>query len=728
MKKVRLFIDYLYIAKPYTGLISITFISDISLAVISMLPPLFSVAIFDYAYPNKDMFLFTFFIVAGIAIYFIDTFLSASVDYINKYIDVQTQYDLSKRLFYKIECLPLGAYARSKIGDFTVRLIDDVSQTVDLITGFIPMLIMNISKLGFFLFVSFKMDARITVLALFSVPLYIIETKFFSDKLENIRTDTQIQEGKIYDCINERLLNIRTIKAFSQEGNEVKNFCEKIMEKYKISIKEKITAIAEVFSNSVTLRVWGFFIAWYLGYEVINGYLSFGELIALGMYIPMLQDPISDMSSLYKNYKICMVSVERIDKIMRMPEESMEKEGDLELDNPDGAIKFNKLFFGYDPKTYVLADININVQANKSVAVVGASGSGKTTLVNLLMRFYRAEKGAIYIDGKDISKMKLDSLRRNVGAVFQEVSLFEGTVKDNISYGSSRKTDEEIINAAKMAQAHEFISRFPGGYNYRIKPQGANLSGGQRQRIALARIFLYNPRVIILDEATSAIDPESEFLIQETINKCMGKKTLFIIAHRLSTIKKVDRIIVLDRGRIAEEGTFEELLNKKGKFFKLYNYQFGGFEIFKEHFETEFQRYIRYKQDLSLIIMEVNDFEKLAKKYPFEKTLEFINEINLFIRRNLRVMDISTAFHEKQILVALPEVNVNGAKAFCKRILELLKREKFRIDNDKIAVDIIMGIVSCMSIHAQYGEDLFEMAAEVLESARTGGQNIAVYT
>lgn len=660
-------------------------------------------------------------------IYFIDIFLSASIDYINVYVDRQLEYNLSNELFAKIEHLPLEFHTHAKTGDLTVRLTDNIYQLTDLITGFIPLLIVNITKLVFFLFIALKMDYRVTFLALCSVPLYIIEMKFFSDKLEDIQLETQKANGKIIDSIQETLLNIRTIKAFSEEDMELKSFGNRILDKFKIDLKERLIAIISAFSNSVTLKVWGVFITWYLGFEVINGYLSIGELVALSMYLPMLQEPITTLSELYSNSKICMVSMQRVDKILNMPGEPTEEEKEIELLEPKGEIKFHNLSFGYEPKNTILSKINIEIPENSSIAIVGTSGSGKTTLVNLLMRFYSIKEGAIYIDGKNISQIKLNSLRKTIGAVFQEISLFEGTIKDNISYGSKNAIEKDIISAAKTAQAHDFISKLPEGYNFLVSPRGTNLSGGQRQRLALARVLLYNPKIIILDEATAAIDPESEFLIQETIYKCSGTKTLFIIAHRLSTIKKVDKIIVMEEGRIKEEGTFDELLKKKGLFFKLYNFQFGGFEVFKEHLDMEFQRFIRYKQNLSLVIMEVDNFENLTNKYTSEQLLRFMVEINLFIRHNLRVMDFSTVFYEKQIMVSLPEADSEQARTFCNRINKFLEKEKFEIDKKRMSISLTMGIVSCKEIHAQYGEDLFEKAAEALQNAKRSRLKTDVY-
>ena len=374
-----------------------------------------------------------------------------------------------------------------------------------------------------------------------------------------------------------------------------------------------------------------------------------------------------------------------------------------------------------------MSNIKINIPKNSSIAIVGTSGSGKTTLINLLMRFYSINEGAIYIDNNNIKEIKLDSLRKNIGVVFQEISLFEGSIKDNILYGSKNKTEEDIINAAKLSQAHDFISRLPEGYNFKIKPHGVNLSGGQRQRIALARVFLYDPKIIIMDEATSSIDPESEFLIQETIYKCMGSKTLIIVAHKLSTIKKVDKIFVLDKGRIVEEGTFDDLLKKKGHFFRLYNFQFGGFEVFKQHFDIEFQRVNRYKHDLSLIVMEVNNYNKLFGKYIFENRINFITELDLLIKKKLRAMDFSTIFQEKQILVALPETNTENAKLFCNRINNILEKQKIKILEEEFSVSLTMGIVSCKETAIVYSDDLFEKASKALSVAKTNGLNIGVY-
>lgn len=725
-KRISLIIKFLPWIKPFLTLLIIVFISDISLTLITMLPPLFFVAIFDYAYPNKDISIFNFFIIAGLLIYFINIFLSASIDHINNYVDRQVEYGLSKRLFSKMMRHPYKFHVKRKVGDLTVKLTDDIYQVVDFMTGFLAVLLTNLAKLGFFLFIVFKMDFRVTILFLCSIPLYIIETKFFSDKLEDITVKIQEAEGNLLDSIQEKLLNIRTIQAFSQEDKETKSFGNRVLARFRILVKERLVSIMSVLANSVTLKVWGVFIAWYLGYSVIKGYLSIGELIALTMYLAMIEEPITELSELYSNSKLSMVSMERINGILSMKEDVIEDRG-IDLREPKGEIKFDNVSFEYEPKLKLLSGVNIDVPKNTSIAVVGASGSGKSTLVNLLMRFYPIKEGAIYIDGKNILEIKLKSLRKVIGAVFQEISIFEGTVRDNILYGSCDKTEDDIINAAKAAQAHNFISRLPGGYDFCVKPQGINLSGGQKQRIALARIFLYDPKIVIMDEATSGIDPESEFLVQEAIYRWIGKKTLFIIAHKLSTIKKVDKIIVLDKGRIVEEGNFDNLLQKQGLFFKLYNYQFGGFEIFEKQFNIEFQRFIRYKGDISVIIMEADNFETMSKKYPFEKLLTIMNELNLFVKRHLRTIDYSTVFQDEYILVALPGTGAEGAKNFCNRINKLLETKTFEIDGEKETISLTMGLVSCKEMRAQTVREPFIMATKGLLEAKKKGLKIGVY-
>lgn len=698
----------------------VAFICDGFITLIGMMPPLFAVIIFDYAYPHGDLNIFTIFTLVGFAIYFLDFIFSAYIDYMNIYVHQRIDYDLTLKLFKKIESLPLNFISRIKIGDLTVRLTSDVGIIVRFVVNIFADIAMNLIKLGVFLYITLKFDYKVTVMALLSVPLYMLETKFFSGKLQNVQQEMQETDSDIMDGIQNKLLSIRTIKAFTQQVREAEDLGVRLRKSFVLSVKESIVSIINVFTNSLTIQAWSTFIGWYLGYEVITGRLTIGELVALSIYLPLLEGPIRELAGVYKSFKLTTVSGRRVMKIMQAEDEHAASGKYSPIEIKSGEIVFDNVMFSYQENVPTIKNFSLHISPNTSIAFVGDSGSGKSTLLNLLLRFYEPQSGRILVDGQDISKIDVNSLRQQMGVVFQETAVVPGTIRENILYGLEERRDEEIVRAANDACAHDFIKMMPDGYSSIIMPQGKNLSGGQQQRIAIARIILRNPKIFILDEPTSALDAASEFMIQEALNRMIGKRTLLIVAHRLSTIKKIERIVVMSKGSIVEEGRFMELMEKKGEFFKLYNLQFGGFQKFAEIFGAEFQRVLRYNQDLSLIMVEVPEFEDMIQNYHPNVASKFMEDVNIFIKKQVRIMDICAVYLNNKIVVALPETNNIDAFRLLKRIENKMKDYSFEHEDEKFGATIRAGLVSCKEMHAQQGEDLFEMANKVLAQMPRG--------
>ena len=317
-------------------------------------------------------------------------------------------------------------------------------------------------------------------------------------------------------------------------------------------------------------------ILWYGGKEVIKGILSGPELISYLTALGMIYNPVKRLTHVNAVLQQAMACASRIFEILDTNIDIEDKPEAVEIDSMQGKVFFDDVSFSYNQGEEVLSDINLEVQEGLTVAIVGSSGAGKTTFVNLIPRFYEIDSGKILVDGNDVRDLTLKSLRGHIGIVPQETLLFSGTVADNISYGKQKATREEIVTAARAANAHDFISAFPHGYETEVGEKGVKLSGGQRQRIAIARAILRDPRILILDEATSSLDSESESLVQEALERLMEGRTTFVIAHRLSTIKKSDMIVVLESGRVAETGTHTALLEQKGVYHGLYQVQFKG--------------------------------------------------------------------------------------------------------------------------------------------------------
>jgi len=392
-----------------------------------------------------------------------------------------------------------------------------------------------------------------------------------------------------------------------------------------------------------------------------------------------------------------MVSMERISEVLDYPSKETIQKKEKELKIEKGEVAAERLSFSYIPEKEILHEIDVNFEPHSLNAIVGSSGGGKTTLVNLILRFFDATKGAIYIDGQNISEIRIKSLRNRIGMIEQEFALFDGTIMENILYGNPKKSYQDAIEAAQLAAAYDFIVKLPNQFNSRVGPGGSFLSGGQRQRIAIARTLLKNPEIIIFDEATSSLDPESEFHIQEVINRLKQTKTIIVVAHRLSTIKMADKIMVLEDGRFVEEGTFEDLLEKRGAFYRFYWKQFGGLAVFRQHLMLEMERAARYNSHFCLSILKYQPYSKIFRENGVETADRMIDEIDYVIKKNIRLGDNSSVLHRGTIVILAPEILPDQLLAFERRIVSILTSMK--IEDKNIAEKDILIVGTRISKH-----------------------------
>lgn len=708
---LRLFFKYFRFLKSYTPYLVLIFIGDFLVANFGLITPLFSRILFDYAYPLRDLFLLNVVIIASVGIYFLEFFINVMSDYMGTYVDQEFTFDLTKKLFHKCQRLPLDFHSQKTAGDLVNRFTGDTDTVVGSSIDTIPEIIINVYTLISILIIAMLMNYHITLLALLSIPFYIIETKFFASKEEKLEEEEIDLDNDYFDTLTERFKSIKTIKAFGQEKRETQRVLRQRRMMNVVAIKQGLISIISVFANSVTIRMWTIFVSWYMGYLVIQGELTIGEIVAMLAYVVMLSEPIEALSGIYGDLKVSMVSYRRIDEILttKAEDESEGRAKKIKIDK--GIISFDKVDFSYTPdEENILEELSFQLKGRTAVAIVGESGSGKSTLISLLMRFYGTKAGGIYIDGQKISEVNLRSLRDQIGLVEQDYTLFAGTVRENLMYGNKGKTEAAMIKACKQAQIYDFIQEQDDGFDMEVGSQGEGLSGGQKQRIAIARVLLKDPEIIIFDEATSALDPESEYKITEVINDLIGKKNLFIIAHRLSTIKKVNLIMMLEDGQIAEQGTFHELLDKKGAFFRYYSLQFGGFEVFKKILEIEYERVSRYGSIFNLTAVEALSYDKIAKDYGEDWAMDYMRELNLHFKRFLRKGDNAAVFYKNIILIMLPEITEEKVFGFCKRMDVLFKKDKIQIGEKKFPVKLRYSAVHVAEVQFKVVDDLIKQA------------------
>lgn len=493
--------------------------------------------------------------------------------------------ELRKEVYRHLQRLNIGYFETAKTGDLAYRLTEDIDRIGEVINKFfhqfIPCILQLIVVLGYMIYLNWQLTLATLIIA----PFMAVLIGWFGEKLLTFTRNSQNRVSNLAALLTEVFGGIRLVQAFAAEEYEINRFSLEAEQNRKAKyLAEQVKALQFVVVGF--LEAMSVILLFFLGgWQISQGNLTGSGFISYIAAVALLIDPISLTTSNYSDFKQGQASSDRIFELLAIQPTVLEKPNAFILPHVTGKVEYFNVNFTY-PKTDfsqsldqnkpVLENLNLCVKAGEMVALVGPSGAGKTTLVSLLPRFYDCQSGAIKIDDIDIQEVTLKSLRRQIGIVPQDITLFSGTLSQNIAFGQAYYELKEVEEAAKIANAHSFIMQFPNGYQTIVGERGVNLSGGQRQRIAIARAVLLNPRILILDEATSALDSESEALVQEALERLMQDRTVFIIAHRLATVRRATRILVLENGQIVETGTHQELLEKGERYAQFYAQQFNS--------------------------------------------------------------------------------------------------------------------------------------------------------
>ncbi len=494
--------------------------------------------------------------------------------YFAQWVSSKILYDIRDRLFVHIQKLSFKYYANTRAGEVISRVINDVEQTKTFVVTGLMNLWLDVSTIIIAVIIMFNMDITLTIVSLILFPFYAFSVKYFFGNLRKLTRVRSQALAEVQGYLHERVQGMAVIKSFATEDYEQgnfdrqnSNFLQKAIDHTKWNAKA--FAVVNTITDISPLLVIG-----YAGYQVIQENISLGVMMAFIAYIDRLYAPLRRLVNSSTTLTQSIASMDRVFELLDEKYDIDDAPNAVECKEVNGHIQFKDVSFKYNENEEdVLKHINLDIQKGETVALVGMSGGGKSSLVGLIPRFYDVSDGSILLDGTDIRSFKVRSLRDKIGMVLQDNILFSESVKTNILLGKPEGTDEEVIQAAKAANAHDFIMSLPEGYDTKVGERGVKLSGGQKQRIAIARIFLKNPPILILDEATSALDLESEHLIQESLEELAKDRTTFIVAHRLSTITHADRIILIEHGQIMEEGSHDELMKKQGSYYKLFQVQ-----------------------------------------------------------------------------------------------------------------------------------------------------------
>jgi len=560
--------------KPYRWRV-IAAVFLMGLITVSAVPmPLLFQYVIDDVFPNKKWSALTWVFWAVIGIHVLRGVVSFTLNYLINWLGQRVVFDLRFQSYRHLNRLSLSYYDQRQTGKIMARLTGDIDVIQYMITGGFVTLITDIVTLVAVTGVIFWKEWRLALITLAVVPLYVVVYKLYLKYIRDLSVQLREKWDAMLGTLQEKIAGISVVKAFVREDYETERFMQTVKENFALGMKQvHLNRQLGLFAGLV--RAVGTAAVWYYGSVLVLGrQLQAGELLAFTFYMGYLYDPAVRVVDFNITLQWAGAAIDRVFEVLDTRPDVEDSPNARPLPQMRGEIEFRNVSFGYRPGQLVLKNVNLHIRPGEVVALVGPSGAGKSTLVNLIARFYDVTDGQVLIDGVDVRDIKLEPIRRNVGMVMQESLLFSVTIKENIAYGRHDATEEEIVRAAKQADLHDFILTLPDAYDTKIGEDGIKLSVGQKQRLSIARAILTDPKILILDDATSALDSQTEANVQQALEHVMQGRTSIVIAHRLSTVVNADKIVVLDKGEVVDIGTHEELVNKPGVYRTLYEEQF----------------------------------------------------------------------------------------------------------------------------------------------------------
>ncbi len=557
---------------PYKNTFILTGIIILSLAFLSVVRPFLIKNGLNNAFENNDSSILIPYFLGMLGVLMIETVLQYYQTYLSNLVAQSVTLDLREKLYRKVLKFRLKFFDKTPVGSFVTRLISDIDGIAQIFSNGILTILGDIVKLIVVISAMMFISVELTLVVLIPIPVLLIGTRIFQKAIKKAFTEVRNQANKINVFTQEHITGMSIIQLFNREKREYEKF-KLINKEHQNAHIRSVWAYAVFFPFVELLSATSMaLLLWYGAGEVLSEHLTIPALIAMILFINMLYRPIRMLADRFNVLQMGIVNAERVFTMFER-DELLDDTGTIDR-KLEGNISFDKVSFAYVEDNYVLKEIDLEVKSGETVAFVGATGAGKSSIVNILSRFYEFQKGTISLDDQDIRNYTLDTVRSQISVVLQEVFLFSDSIYNNITLSNKDISREQVIEASKIVGAHDFIMALPGGYDYNVKERGVMLSSGQRQLIAFIRAYVANPSVLILDEATSSVDTESEELIQSAIEKLTKGRTSIIIAHRLSTIQQADKIVVLEKGRIIEHGSHKELLSHDGQYKKLFELQF----------------------------------------------------------------------------------------------------------------------------------------------------------
>lgn len=563
---------------PYWGKMLLVMGIILTNAVLGLVPPLLIKHIIDSALPQKDLAYLGALVILSIGVTVVLGLLQVTQSYLNVWIAKHIILNMKNQMYAHLQGMSINFYTAAKPGEIITRITSDIDGIQDIFNTTVVNALTSMIVLVSTAVVLVSMNWKLAIVGMIILPTFIIPTRKVGKVRWKIAKESQEKISDLNQMVQESfsISGALLTKIFTKEKDELENFQRINHDVINLQIKESVVGRWFRMTLSTFIAVGPMLIYFYGGYLVIKGELSIGGIVAFVALLGRLYAPVSQLSNIHIDITRSLALFQRIFAYLDAEAEIKNKPGAIELQDIRGKIEFNQVYFSYMKRVNVLEDISFSVEPGMMIALVGSSGVGKTTITNLIPRLYEVNKGRITIDGWDVRDITLESLRNKIGVVMQEPYLFNDTIEENLRYGKKDATDQELIAACQAAYIHDFIIKLPEQYKTVVGNRGIKLSGGEKQRVAIARVILKDPKIIILDEATSSLDSVSEKYIQQALVPLLKDRTSFVIAHRLSTVLAADQIFVIEKGRIAERGRHEELIRKEGLYRRIYDAQFSG--------------------------------------------------------------------------------------------------------------------------------------------------------
>ncbi len=571
MHQFRRLLGYLRPYRKRVGLAVFLLLCQATTPVI--MPKLLQYAL-DDVLPHHRLHTLNLIALGIFALYVVRGLISFALNYIIGWLGQRIVFDLRFQSYRHLNRLSLAYYDTRQTGKIISRLMSDIDFIQQMISGGFVQFMADSMSVVIVLAMLFNIQWRLALVSLIAIPFYVLNYKLFIRHIRPISEELREKWDALLGMLQEKLTGINVVKAFVREDYETEKFMLTVKDNFTLGMQQmkmnrRLQGVAQVIRGAGTGLV-----LWYGGALILHRYMHIGELIAFNALVAQLYDPAVRIVDFNVQVQWTGAAIERVFETLDTRPEIVDAPNAVSIKQMAGAVEFQNVSFGYDPKYPILHDIDLKVNPGEIIAIVGPSGAGKTSLVNLIARFYDVNQGRIFVDGVDLRQVRLESIRRQIGIVSQESLLFSVSLKENIKYGKPGSTDLQILQAAKNADMHNFIMNLPHNYDTKIGEDGIKLSVGQKQRMSIARATLTDPKILILDDATSALDSKTEANVQAALERLMKGRTCFVIAHRLSTIMNADRIVVMEAGRIVDVGSHDELVARPGVYQKLYNEQY----------------------------------------------------------------------------------------------------------------------------------------------------------